>query len=99
MEYFLVLIKASGTCLLYTSEIERMDRQGVRLIGELVPYMMGWKEYALQEAAPIFELAQEKGMTVNVHPTTAQDLEQFAAMYPRLNILVAHPRDGEDRCV
>lgn len=77
-------------------EIERMHRQGVRLIGELVPYMMGWREYAQKEAAPIFELAQEKEMTVNVHPTTAEDLEQFAKMYPRLNILVAHPRDGED---
>ena len=77
-------------------EIERMARQGVRLIGELVPYMMGWDSYAAKEAGEIFTLAQEMGMTVNVHPTTDEDLERFAALYPHLTIIVAHPREGAD---
>ena len=77
-------------------EIERMDQQGVHLIGELVPYMMGWHSYACKEAEEIFSLAQEKGMTVNVHPTTNEDLEAFASQYPHLTIIVAHPRDGVD---
>lgn len=77
-------------------EIEKMAAQGVTLIGELVPYMMGWSSYASPEAAEIFTLAQEKGMTVNVHPSTDEDLEKFATLYPHLSIIVAHPRDGAD---
>ena len=71
-----------------------MAAQGVHLIGELVPYMMGWDAYASPEAAEIFTLAQEKGMAVNVHPSTDEDLEKFASLYPHLSIIVAHPRDG-----
>ena len=77
-------------------EIERMDKAGVKMIGELVPYSMNWSSYACREAEEIFTLAQEKGMTVNVHPSTDQDLEEFASKYPKLDIIVAHPRDGAD---
>ena len=78
------------------AEIERMCTEGVYLIGELVPYRMSWngKGYACDELTEVFTLAQEKGVAVNVHPTTPEDMDAFAAKYPRLSIIEAHPGDG-----
>ncbi|MBQ6238829.1 MAG: amidohydrolase [Firmicutes bacterium] len=77
-------------------EIEYMASRGVKLIGELVPYFMRWRSYADPRLEEVFHLAEEKGMTVNVHPTDDEDLEAFMNKYPKLSIIVAHPRDGKD---
>ncbi|MBQ7064529.1 MAG: amidohydrolase [Firmicutes bacterium] len=77
-------------------EIERMSAKGVKLIGELVWYMMGWEQYADPRLREAFELAAQKGMTVNIHPSTYEDMDRFAEQNPNLDIIVAHPRDGAD---
>lgn len=74
-------------------EIERMDKLGVRFIGELCPYLLGWKGYTSREMTEIFELAQEKNMTVSIHPSTPDDLDAFVARFPKLDIILAHPGD------
>ena len=45
-------------------EIERMSAKGVKLIGELVWYMMGWEQYADPRLREAFELAAQKGSSL-----------------------------------
>jgi predicted TIM-barrel fold metal-dependent hydrolase len=77
-------------------EIERMNKIGVRLVGELVPYMMGYSVYATREAFPIYELIEEYGMILSIHPTNDEDIENIMREFPRLPVIVAHPGEKED---
>ena len=72
-------------------EIEEMYIQGVRWVGELVPYMNGHDLYLTKDAFPIYDLMQEKGMALNIHPTTDADLEDLMRNFPKLPVIVAHP--------
>ena len=78
-------------------ELEEMHRQGVRLIGELVPYIHGWDGTRL--AAPgtmeIFDLAQQLGMVVSFHPTNDEDMERVVSAFPHLTFVAAHPGEKE----
>ena len=76
-------------------EIERMHAKGVRLVGELVPYMMGYSNYAVKEAFPVYELMQQLGMIINIHPTNDGDLEMLMREFPHLPVIVAHPQEKE----
>ena len=77
-------------------EIRELYEIGVRLIGELVPYMHGYDRYMQGEGAEIFELAQELGMVVNIHPTDADDMENLISSFPRMNVIIAHPGEKPD---
>ncbi len=72
------------------AEIEKAAADGIRLIGELVPYMMGWKAYAAAPMLEILSLAEEKDMVVSMHPTNCADMDALAAALPRLKIVYAH---------
>jgi len=69
------------------------SKSNVKLIGELVPYMMCWGDltYSSKETIEIFKLAEELGMVVNAHPTTIEDMERILKEVPKLNIVFAHP--------
>ncbi len=71
-------------------EIERCHKKGVRLIGELVPYMMRWSEYACKGFFEIMEYAAELGMVVNMHPSKPRDMLAFSEAMPKLTIVWAH---------
>jgi len=71
-------------------EIERCHAQGVRLIGELVPYMMRWKEYACKGFLEIMEYARQLNMVVSMHPSTPDDMLAFSQAMPGLTIVWAH---------
>ncbi len=74
------------------AQIEKYAAKGVRLIGELVPYMMQYNALAAPEADAIWEAAIKHNMVVSVHPTTYPDLDEFAKRHRDLKIVVAHLR-------
>ena len=74
-------------------ELERAHSLNVRLIGELVPYMMGWQGYTSPECIEIFTLAQELGMVVSAHPSNPEDMDKLAELFPKMTIVYAHPGD------
>lgn len=78
-------------------EIERMREQGVRLIGELVPYMHGWKDYASPEFFSIMRVAQEYGMIVDLHTDGSGDeaLDRLVETFPDLVVVAAHPGEHD----
>lgn len=72
------------------NELTRCHAQGVRLIGELVPYMMRWKGYFCPGFLEIMEYARDLHMTVSMHPSTPADMLAFSKAMPNLTIVWAH---------
>lgn len=77
-------------------ELEELHRQGIRLIGEVVPYMHHWyNQLSSRGAAEILDLAQQLGMVVSFHPTDGEDIERAVSAFPQLPFVAAHPGDKE----
>ena len=74
-------------------ELQAMHAEGVRLIGELVPYILGGWNYASPGMLPICREAEKLGMTVNLHGGTEEELAPVLRACPNLNIILAHPGD------
>ena len=78
-------------------EIERHHALGVRWIGELVGYLLGFAdEYDSPGAFRIYDLAQSLGMTVNFHGNDLAQAARMAQAFPRLNFVLAHPGGSRD---
>lgn len=82
--------------------LEFMHEHGYRLIGELVPYMHGWREarldYGSRELMEILALAGEYGMVLSYH-TMLEWQEQMDAMIaqnPKVTFVAAHPGQKAD---
>lgn len=77
------------------AEIAKMHARGVRLIGELVPYLHGWGGYASPGLSRILDAAGERHMVVSFH-TVADDQEGMTRMvreHPDVTFVAAHPGD------
>lgn len=74
-------------------EAEEMYRAGVRLLGELVPYMHGWEA----EEAPLMEIleAVPRGILCSYHTPTDLPMELVIAAYPEITFVAAHPGDRD----
>ena len=79
-------------------EIEdRCKGQGVRWIGELVGYMMGYGcEYATKDAIEIMTTASSYGAVVNFHCSELDVIDQLCIEVPSLKIVLAHPGNGKE---
>ena len=64
---------------------------GVRLIGELVPYMHGWNDYSCDGFGELLELAADKDMIVSIHSMGEDNMDKMLANHPRTKIVFAHP--------
>ncbi len=73
--------------------VEEAFRRGIRLIGELTPYISGGWKYC--DCGEIFDLAQEKGMVISCHPTDGEDMDRVCALFPKLTFVFAHPGEHE----
>ena len=74
------------------AEIDAMQAKGIRLIGELVPYMMGYTHYHNRVLDKIVDYATKKGMVLNLHTMSDEDdLDAFVAAHPDTTIIAAHP--------
>ncbi|MFH1708962.1 MAG: amidohydrolase family protein [Planctomycetota bacterium] len=81
-------------------EIEACHRKGVRWIGELVGYMMGYNEdYYPKGSAPVYDLAQSLGLPVNFHSSDLPNVDRICKAFPQLNFVLAHPHDRKQEAV
>ncbi len=77
--------------------IEFMHQNGYKLIGELVPYMHGWREagmdFASKEMQEILDLAGEYEMVFSYHTMLEwqEQMETMIAGNPRVTFVAAHP--------
>lgn len=79
------------------AEIERMHSMGIKLIGELVPYMHGWSDYSRKGLHDILDAAEPYGMTVSFHTMKDEQKEmtRMIEAHPGLNFVAAHPNEKE----
>ena len=81
-------------------EIERMNAAGVKLIGELVPYMHGWQRFdewpCIDELNTMLDVAQKYDMVVSYHILWHWPIEPVIAAHPNMPFVAAHPGQLED---
>lgn len=77
-------------------EIEKMSKSGVKLIGELVPYMCEWSDYSCKEFDEILDVAQMYDMVVNFHTIDNDQIDEMVKKHPKVTFVAAHPGDGEN---
>ena len=73
------------------AELERCYKEGVRYIGELVPYIMDTGEFNSPGMLEIFRAAGELKMTANLHEGSRETVTPVLENCPGLNIILAHP--------
>ncbi len=77
------------------AELEAMRKEGVRWIGELVPYIMGTGLYNTPGMLELFGCAAENGMVVNIHDGWPKEMILPAVeKYPSLKLVMAHPGES-----
>lgn len=78
-------------------EIDRMDKAGVKLVGELVPYIDGWgeKTYASKEFSILLDEIARRGMVVSFHSMDEDAMDEMVRAHPEVVLVAAHP--GEYR--
>jgi len=75
-------------------EIELARECGVRLIGELVPYMYGWS-YAEPAFSDILDTFGDGEFTVSLHTTDLAVMEEIAKAHPGISFVFAHPGEKD----
>lgn len=79
-------------------EVERCcGEHGVRWIGELVGYHMGFgDEYDTEGFLSIMAAVEHHGAVVNIHCANLDVVESLCAAVPKVSFVLAHPGGGKD---
>lgn len=77
-------------------EIERMDKLGVKLIGELVPYLDGWSDYSSPEFSDLLKVAGRHNMIVNIHSDGNDEMDEMVKKHKDVIFVAAHPGEYRD---
>ncbi len=77
------------------SELRRMKEAGVKLVGELVPYFMGWENYYDEKMELIYEEINRLDMVVSLHTQKEESIEEALKRFPDIKFIAAHPMDKE----
>lgn len=80
------------------TEIENYSKKGVRLAGELVPYLIGYcSTYLMEGYYELFDLCMQNNMVISIHkPFNIDECGGLAKRFKGLTIVVAHPGYNED---
>jgi predicted TIM-barrel fold metal-dependent hydrolase len=77
------------------AEIERAQKLGVKIIGELVPYMHAWgREYSCKEFSEILEAAAHYKMIVNIHSDGEDAMDEMVKRHKDILFVAAHPGEA-----
>lgn len=79
-------------------EIEKMHELGVRLIGELVPYIHGWSDYSCKEFDEILDVASQYHMIVSFHSIDDDNMDEMVRKHPDTIFVAAHPGESHNYC-
>jgi len=75
-------------------EIERMSKLGIRLIGELVPYLHGWSDYSCEAFNAILDVATAYNMVVSFHSMDEDQMDAMVKKHPDTVFVAAHPGEA-----
>lgn len=78
------------------NEIRTMSARGIKLIGELVPYLHEWNGYVSDGFSQILDEAQKHGMIVNLHTSSNDDeMDELVERHKDVTFVMAHPGEYE----
>ncbi len=78
-------------------EIGKYSSAGVKLIGELVPYLHDWQDKRNSSAFyEILEEAAARDMIVSIHNTDADVMDKLAEDNPNVTFVIAHPGEPSE---
>ena len=74
------------------AELEDMNKNhNVKLLGELVAYIMGYPDYTVPQLDDVWALAKELDMVVNLHLHNLDEAATILKRFPDLKLIIAHP--------
>lgn len=73
------------------AEIHRMRAAGVNLMGELLPYFDGWKDYSSEALSVLLDEAGRCNMVVNFHSQGEDEMDEMVKNHPDVIFVAAHP--------
>ena len=73
------------------NEITYMKKKGVNLIGEIVPRISGWSDYASPEFSQILDYAGKMNMIVNLHTWEPDAMDKMVEEHKDVVFVMAHP--------
>ena len=76
-------------------EIEFMQKLGVRLIGELVPYLHDWNDFSSEALHKILDCAEKYHMVCSYHTPFEFDMDDMIASHPGITFVAAHPGERD----
>ena len=80
------------------AEVETMHNEhGVKLIGELVAYLMGYSAYNTPELNDVWALARDLKMVVNLHLNNLEEAADILQNFPDLKLIIAHPTSSSSQ--
>lgn len=77
-------------------EMERMDKLGIHLIGELVPYFDGWDDYSSPEFSVLLDEAGKRNMIVSLHTQGNDEMDKMVQAHQDVVFVAAHPGEYGD---
>ena len=74
------------------AELDMMQERGLKLVGELVPYMHGW-DFSHPNLPILLKAMEDKGLILSFHSTKISDdvLNPLLERFPDLIFVAAHP--------
>lgn len=78
------------------AEVRRMAKLGVKLVGELVPYLHNWNSYNHKGIFPILEEVAKHSMVVSFHEMASDTVEDMVKANPDIIFVAAHPGERDD---
>ncbi len=73
------------------AELDFAKKNGVFIVGELVPYMHGWEDYSCPGFSAILKEVEKRGMLVSLHTMSIPQMQQMAKEHPHVSFVFAHP--------
>ena len=80
------------------AEIRRMAKLGIKLVGELVPYLDGWDDYSSEEFSYLLNEIAKHNMIVSLHSWDKYDkpMDDMLKNHRDVVIVGAHPGEYPD---
>ena len=78
-------------------EMRRMKQMGVKLIGELVPYIDKWQNgYASENMSVLLDFAGKNNMIVSFHSMHNDEMDEMVKRHKDVVFVAAHPGEYPD---
>jgi len=78
------------------NEMKLMHSLGFNLIGELVPYMDGWKDYSCEGFSVLLDQAAKYNMIVSFHSIDNDNMDKMVQSHKDVIFVAAHPGEYPD---